>query len=251
MTSQIRKLANPPIVEAVLDIDCDLPRNLEIQSLEKPARHVFKCAYPKFETRFMFEHEFRARDGVPQKTATRREIRGYLLRKQDGKQLVQVRAGGFSFNRLAPYCTLDDYLPEIQETWEAFREIAHPTRVRTVRLRYINRLKIPSAKGLANLDDYLRVGPRLPEEDRFTFKGFLNQHLAIEAQTGNEVKIILSSQKAEDGFLPIILDIAAANGEPNEPEDWPQILLKIQSLRKLKNDIFYNTVTEKCLQPFL
>lgn len=250
MTEQARKVPNPPIVEAVLDIDCDLPPNQEIGSLEKPARECFQGEYPECQTRFLFEHEFQAKGDEPPQTATRRGVQGYLFRSQDGKQLVQVRAQGFSFNRLAPYSSLDDYLPEIERTWHAFTEIAQPTRVRVVRLRFINRLLLPSENSGAMLEDYLRVGPRLPDEEKLTFRGFLNQHLVIEPETGNEVTIILASQEPEQGKLPIIFDIIAANSESLEPKDWCPILSKIQSLRRLKNRVFYNTLTEKCLQLF-
>ena len=50
----------------------------------------------------------------------KRAIQSLQFLHEDEKQLVQVMAQGFSFNRLAPYTSLDDYLPVIQRTWELF-----------------------------------------------------------------------------------------------------------------------------------
>lgn len=251
MTMQSRKLARPPIVEAVLDIDCDLPPKTNIRDLEETARERFRGQYPKFKTRHLFEHELQAKADEPPQTKTRRGIQGYMFLQEDEKQLVQVRAQGYSFNRLAPYTELDDYLPEVERTWAIFLELAQPVQVTAIRLRYINRINLPFREGKVELDEYLKLGPRLPDEERLTFKGFLNQYVAGEVETGNEVKAILTSQKPEGDKLPIIFDITAAQGKALTPGNWKDILAAIQSLRNLKNDVFFKTLKgERCLTLF-
>ena len=79
--------------------------------------------------------------------SVRRGIQALQFLHADEKQLVQVRAQGFSFNRLAPYTSLDDYLPEIERTWHLFVGLASPVQIRVVQLRYINR--IPCRRGRA------------------------------------------------------------------------------------------------------
>ena len=250
MTTTGRKLANPPIMEAVLDLDCDLQPTMAIESILEPAKERYDGDYPKFKTRYLLEHEFRADGDAPPQTSTRRGIQGYMFLQKDEKQLVQVRVQGFSFNRLAPYSSLDDYYSEIQRTWSLFVELAKPVQVTSIRLRYINRIPVALSGGLLELDEYLKLGPRLPNEERLTLTGFLNQYLAVEKDTGYEVKAILTSQKPEGGELPIILDITAATGASVAPTDWDRILATIESLRNLKNEVFYNTLREKCLQLF-
>jgi uncharacterized protein (TIGR04255 family) len=166
------------------------------------------------------------------------------------EQLVQIRVQGFSFNRLTPYSTLDDYLPEIERTWKLFVEFARPAQVTCIRLRYINRIRLPLGQGALDLEEYLKLGPRLPDEDRLVLRGFLNQYQAVDKQSGHEVKAILTAQKEEHGELPIIFDITAASGGPVDPTNWSTILESVQSLRRLKNEIFYKTLEAKCLQLF-
>ncbi|MFP4172721.1 MAG: TIGR04255 family protein [Candidatus Hydrogenedentota bacterium] len=250
MTESHHKLGNPPIVEAVVDIDCDLPPGVELEGLKEKAQACFRAEYPDFQTRYMFEHEFQKKGEAELRASSRRGVEGYLFRHENRKQLVQVRRQGFSFNRLAPYSTLDDYLPEIERTWRQFVEFAKPVQVRVIRLRYVNRLPLPLTEGTVDLDAYLRVGPRLPDEERLTFSGFLNQHKAVERETGNEVRTVLTSRKPESGALPVIFDITASKAVDMEPDDWAMISSTIQSLRDLKNRVFYHTLTEQCLKLF-
>jgi uncharacterized protein (TIGR04255 family) len=250
--SEPRILSRPPIVEAVLDIDCDMPPGQDLAALEAPARDAFRDPYPKFRTRFLHEGRIELRGGevVPKVHSAKVGIQALQFLQHDEKQLVQIRAQGFSFNRLAPYSTLDDYLPEIERTWRLFVSLTFPVQIRIVRLRYINRIELQLSDGRIELADYLRVSPQLPDETGLTFAGFFNQHAAVEAGTGNTVNIILASQPSQKEGLPIILDLTVAATGAEEPEDWAWILSRIQSLRDLKNRVFWNTLTDRCLNLF-
>lgn len=243
------KLANPPIVEAVVDIDCDMPPAFDLVALETPACAAYRDHYPKFRTMFLEQHRIEAKGVKPSVHSANRAIQALQFLHDDERQLVQVRAQGFSFNRLAPYTTLDDYLPEIERTWRVFLGIASPVQIRVVRLRYINRIRLPQEDGRIELEHYVKVSPRLAG-DRLVLNGFLNQYAAVEADTGHEVNVVVTAQPPESGRAPIIFDNCVAAAIKGEPNDWPLILGKIQSLRGLKNRIFRNTLTERCLNLF-
>ncbi len=244
------KLPKPPIVEAVLDIECDMPAGQQLASLEAAARENFRDRYPKFRTQFLQEHQIVTKADEPPKMSVRRGMQALQLLQHDEKQLVQLRVQGFSFNRLAPYTSLDDCLPEIERTWRLFVSIAAPVQIRSIRLRYINRILIPMGEKQFALENYLKVGPRLPDEDKLTFTGFLNQHTAVEADTGNQVNIVLTTQPPEEKKLPLIFDITVTSAGTAEVENWTCLLATIQALRALKNRVFRNTLTERCLNLF-
>ncbi|TAK72122.1 MAG: TIGR04255 family protein [Betaproteobacteria bacterium] len=250
MSDRLLNLKSPPIVEAVLDIDCDMPPMLALDKLEASARDAFRDHYPKFRTQFLQAlHVEAAADRAPNVT-TRQGIQALQFLQEDEKQLVQLRTQGFSFNRLAPYKSLDDYLPEIERTWRLFVDLAAPVQIRVIRLRYINRIPLPMTAGRVDLDDYLKLGPRLPDEDKLTFEGFLTKHSAVESDTDNRVNIILSAQPPENDKLPVILDIETYKSGNAEPHNWAESLSKIQSLRRLKNLVFENSLTDQCLKLF-
>jgi uncharacterized protein (TIGR04255 family) len=245
------KLRNPPIVEAVLDIDCDPPPGFDLASLEEAARARFVESYPKFQAQFIQEHKIETSPGAPSATLSARvSLQALQFRHEDEKQIVQVRAQGFSFNRLAPYTSLDDYLPEIERTWRLYVDLISPVKIRGIRLRYINRILLPMEAKTVNLDEFLKIGPRLPDEGELTLAGFLNQQTAVEKATGLLINLVLTAQAVgNDEKLPLILDITVASAPITaEPTDWSNLRPHIDALRSLKNRIFENSLTEKCIK---
>lgn len=238
MTEMVREASAAPVVEAVIDLDCDLPPRFELAQVETAAIAAFRDRYPRFRRKLA-----REQPSLPP------ELEALQFLQDDERQLVQMRAVGFSFNRLAPYSSLDDYLPEVERAWRSFVALAAPLLVQKVRLRYLNRIVLPAPGGRANLDEYLKTGPRLPDEHRLTFLSFVHQHSVLEPSTGHVVNIVLTNEASANESVPIILDIAVSDrGVVCEPGDWPGILARVQSLRDLKNRVFRNTLTEQCLK---
>jgi len=247
MTVALPTLRNPPIVEAVLDIDCDLSPGFDLAALEANSRTQFSDQYSKSRT--LFQQEIEVVAGTPH-ASSRRAVQAFQFLHEDEKQLVQVRANGFSFNRLAPYTSLDDYLPEIERVWHLYVDLASPVEIRVIRLRYINRILVPMMTNTVDLDEFLTVGPRLPEEGRFVLSGFLIQQTANEKETGHQVNLVLTAQPPENERLPLILDIAAANRAIGNPRDWSRMRTVVESLRRLKNRVFFTSLTPKCIALF-
>jgi uncharacterized protein (TIGR04255 family) len=244
----IPQLRTPPIVEAVLDIDCDLPPAFNLAALEPTSRIALQGQYPKFRTQVMQEHRVEMNVGAFN-TSTRQALQALQFLQEDERQLVQVRVNGFSFNRLAPYTTLDDYLPEIERTWRLYVGLVSPVQIRVIRLRYINRILVPMTAPAIELDDYLKIGPQLPDE-ALMLSAFLVQQAAVEKDTGHQVNLVLTCQAPAHEKLPIILDITVASNVNAEPSDWPTVIATIAALRILKNRVFRNTLSDKCIELF-
>lgn len=243
-------LGSAPIVEAVVDIDCDMPLNPDVDALDAAAAAALADRYPTARRRILSEHQISSAPDQPLAVTSRQGLQALQYYAADEKQLIQFRPAGFSFNRLAPYTTLDDYLPEIERTWRIFVAVAKPVVCRTVRLRYINRINLPMADGRVEIDEYLKLAPKLADEERLTFAGFFNQHSVLEPATGNHVNIVFATQPVVADQLPIIFDIEAFRGVADDPGDWPSISGRIRSLRSLKNLVFRNSLTDKCLNLF-
>jgi len=250
MTDTWPKLTKPPIVEAVLDFDCDVPPDKTLKLLEQPARAAFVDRYSDVVPRYLQEMQVASDQDGTFNSSLQQSLQAWMFREPNGKQLVQVRQSGFSFNRLAPYEGFDAYLPEIQRTWNLYREIVAPISVRTLRLRYINRILLPLLGGGVDLDVYLSSQPTLPAEDRLMRSGFVNQYFATDTVTGHQVAVTFAAQLAEDDKLPVIFDNAASASGEWEPADWGALYGVLESLRNLKNMMFFRTVKQPCLDLF-
>jgi uncharacterized protein (TIGR04255 family) len=184
-------------------------------------------------------------------SSLQRSLQAWMFRTPDGKQLVQVRQSGFSFNRLAPYAGFDTCLPVIEVAWRRYCELVEPIVLREIRLRYINRILLRNdemeAKGL---DHFLAVGGAPPAETRLVRSGFLTQYQAIDPETGFRATVVLASQSPEGPKLPVVFDNGVSASGEWEPADWANIVSVLESLRELKNRIFFRTVKPSCLELF-
>jgi uncharacterized protein (TIGR04255 family) len=243
-------LEKAPIIEVILDIDCDLPAGFRLDAAGAEIRASVQDAYPKMRQQLVQEHQITQQGKASPEFMVRQGLQALQFLTDDEKQIIQFRVGGFSFNKLAPYSRLDDYLPEIERTWGLFLKIARPVVIRKIGLRTINRISLPLAEGRVKLEDYLNTCPRLPDEEALMFTGFLNHHMALESQTGNRVNIVPTTMEAGPECLPLILDIDAFRPCQLDPSSWGEMLEIQKSLRSLKNRVFRNTLTERCLNLF-
>lgn len=239
------KLNNPPIIEAVLDIDCEFKSPLDIKDIEAEASKLLAKQYPKKRAIFLQNHKFE-----PNEYSVKSGLTAYQFLKNDEKQLVQYRTEGFSFNRLAPYTSLDDYLPQIKKHWEIFRKLTNPIQIKAIRLRYINRFFLPLRSGEVKVGEYLAVSPLTADRERLVLLGFMDQYIALDKKTKNQVRSVITHQLADNDKLPVIFDNSVIAPFSGNPENWNQIRKKIIELRELKNHVFQKTLTKKCLKLF-
>src|SRR4028118_83506 len=149
------KLAQAPIIEAVIDINCDLPPTLDLAAIQDRAKQAFSEWEPRARRQMTQRHEFIAAGTEGGDVAVRHLVSGLQFSSADERQIVQIRPEGYSFNRLAPYGGLDEYLPDIGWSWERFRALTRPVPIRGIGLRYINRMLLPMDRGQIDLPAYL------------------------------------------------------------------------------------------------
>lgn len=242
---------HPPIVEAIVDIDCELPPGVNLSDLEVSASDSLRDSYPQLQKRLLQQVQIRQQgDAAPEHEFSNGGLDTLLFRSADNRQLTQFRSSGYSFNRLAPYEGMDVYLPEIKRTWENYRTIARPLRIGKIGLRTVNRIALPlNTEGGVELETYLQTGPRLPKVAgrALSFTGFLNQHQIVDQDTGHQANIALAIEGKKEGKLILLLDIDAFDLRPRETLEWTEIVPVINSLRNLKNELFFNTITKECL----
>jgi len=243
------KLDKAPIVEVVVDIDCDMPPSFLIEHVD-PASIAMHKEYPIIRKNYELTHEIKQKIGEePVLSATQPIVQALRFLHADEKQLVQVRNSGFSFNRLAPYTSLDNYLEEIRRTWNLFANAFEPVRIKQIRLRYINRFDLPLTNGNVELSDYLTVAPSLPDENPMLLNGFVNQSLTTDKESGNSARIILASHPSKLDVLTLVLDIGVFGCNTGNIQ-WDFIHEELIALRDLKNRIFFSMLKDKCTTLF-
>ena len=211
------------IVEAIVDIDCDLPPATNVLDLEDRARERLWVDYPEVR---------RVTDGVI----------ALQFVTADGKQIVQFRPGGYSFNLLERYEGADGHLPEIDRTWRIFRDLAAPVQIRAVTLRRIHRFFFIAATGTFDRLRSVSESHGTPH-----FDPFLNYYSNIDAATGYRVSATLVVQPPDSDRLSVIADVETSDPSMRAVEDWRGVEEAILALDRLTNRVFEEVVNRTWL----
>lgn len=235
---------NAPITEALLDIQVTLPKDIDLSKLES-FQDAIKNRYPmkRERTSWQSKIKFDPEKG-PEPLPSSGGVDGFLFHSADGKQIVQARLDGFTFNKLKPYDKWEALRDEAQKLWAHYIEIANPEQVTRVALRYINRIEIPLP--LKDLKDYILTVPEIAAGFPQGLRNFF-MRLEIPILSIDSLAIVTLTMEppAETKTLPLIFDIDVIYNSTALDPSSSHVWSKLEDLHNLKNDIFFKSITEK------
>jgi uncharacterized protein (TIGR04255 family) len=243
-------LPHAPIVEAVIDIKGRATEPWE----ESAVQERFKAElpdYPQVNSQREFRHEVKIAPGHdPQQTLLDLGWKGLRLQSQDKLHIAQFNRDGFVFSRLEPYESWEQLIAEGMRLWNIHREIARPSEVQRLGLRFINRILLPPK--YMEFEDYLKAPPKTPDGLDLPFHGFFhNETLAVSGHpyAVNIIRTIQRPQPPEHDRVAIILDNDVFTVQLFE---FQQEILehRLAEMRWLKNKAFFGIISEKALATF-
>ncbi len=242
-----RHLRNAPIAEAIVDFRVKARADFRAaQFAELKARLADR--FPKIDERRGIEGMVQFGRGKSQAATRDLGLQGYFFKSEDERNIAQYRIDGFTFNRLKPYTSWEGLFPLAMEMWRIYCEVAQPSVVTRLALRYINHVPLPPS--MEDFDDYLRAGPVIPQELPQAVSSFLTRVTIHDAERGLAAKVSQALETdAAAKKLNLILDIDAHKQHDYDTED-PAVAKTFQELRDFKNTIFFNLLTDATLSQF-
>lgn len=140
------------------------------------------------------------------------QVNWLQLWQEDDKAVVQVSPNLLSVNRLAPYPGWEEFLPLVKRSLNEYKEIAEPSGIQQITVRYINRINFENPIQLEEFFDfYPFVGKRLPQELGSFIVGMQTAY-----ENGRDVlQMQMRSTVSDDsGALSILLDLVYFSGQP-------------------------------------
>lgn len=238
---------NAPITEAILDIRVDLPEDVTLAKLGTFHDYVMD-RFPEKQERISFTAGFKISQDVSKSLSASGRPDGYFFKSPSEQKIVQARLDGFTFNKLKPYENWDLFSSEAHDLWSTYFKVATPVKITRIALRYINRIEIPLP--LKDFKEYIltvpEIAPQLPQ-------GLSNFFMSLEIPNPDIEATAIITQTMEtftdDKRLAFIFDIDVFQSKVysgNKTGMWDEF----EKLRLYKNDIFFNSVTEKTKELF-
>lgn len=240
-----RHLNNAPVVEAVIDIRVKNPSSVEVADLLS-LKETLKGDYPDVKDRRLIEFGSKIEGKQIEQSLQDKGIDAYLFKSADGKNVVRFGIDGFAFSRLKPYTEWETVLKEARRLWGFYSSRVMPELITRIAVRYINQLELKLP--IENFNRYLKAPPQIPKSLPQEISQFLTR-VAIheEDATANIVQAMAASP--EPDRIRIILDIDVFKIKQagfNNENMWSEF----GKLRKLKNRIFFNSITEETARLF-
>jgi uncharacterized protein (TIGR04255 family) len=243
-------LNNAPIVEAIID----LRARAETEWKESVITDKVKSRlhdYPKRLSLSGFHQEFTIGPGA---TAEGKTIEtawtGLRCQTEDGLQVTQFQRDGFMFARLRPYEQWERLITEAMRVWAIFVDIAEPSEIQRMGLRFINRIGPIATE--ARVEDYLDPAPRVTRDLDLPVDHFFHQDILRIPGYPYAVRLTRTTQP-EPALQPpafgIIVDIDVFTTQAFET-DSIAMERRFSEMRWLKNRIFFGCVASKALEAF-
>ena len=242
MQQAVRHYSRAPITEAILDLKVILPDNFPIERfLDIHAR--VRDRFPTSEPIHVGSLAIQA--GPEIQIDASRQHSGFLFRSKDGLRIFQATLQGFTFNRLAPYNSWEEFSNDARNLWEIYKDICKPAFVTRAAVRYINRIDIP-VEGPIKLQDYLKTAPEIASGlSQKNLSSFFMQ-LQIPQEDLNCMLVINETLALppSPGFISVIFDIDLFRQQAWQSDD-EDIWDFLTQLRERKNQVFRESITEK------
>lgn len=241
-----RHLPNAPIQEALIDFRVALPDELTLDDLSGMQQKVH-AEYPVIKTIKHGMLGFQLLDNQEPKTSIESTTIGYRCESEDGSQIVQFRMNGFTFSKLPPYQDWDTMQREAERLWDIYKSTMNPVVVTRVATRFINVMRFPLP--LERLSEYLTAPPNVPVTLPQALSSFLTRMVVPEPEAGCTAIITQALESVEDDVVPIVLDIdvfASCQHDVADNEYWTLL----RRMREFKNNIFFESITEKAAELF-
>jgi len=185
-----RKYRNPPIEEVLVEFRFVPGQEWDLTIPGKLHQHdAIKAQYPgKPRTQKVFlGAELQAGPGYPPNLAVHEGVGRVQLVDERGNHLISLGLDVLSVNVLRPYDGWDQFRPRIETALQAYTEVAEPSGVSRVGVRYINKIVLPEKE--IDLGTYFRCVPSPLPELPSKVTGFMSR---MEFLYDDAVKLLLT-----------------------------------------------------------
>ncbi len=229
-----------PITEAIIDLKVTLSEGFSVDDLENIHGHI-SDHFPVKEQIHAGSLLFQSGPSI--KIDASREHHGFLFRSGDGLRIFQATLSGFTFNRLAPYDTWEEFSADARRLWEVYKNVCRPSSVIRAAVRFINRLDLPGP--ILDFKEYLRTVPEMSPDLPQGLSGFFMQ--LQNPQEDLKCMLIINeafTQPTSPEVVSVILDFDLFREHIWQSDD-EDIWRFLEKLRQRKNLAFEASITDK------
>ncbi len=167
----------------------------------------------------------------------------------DGFYIAQFNQRGFTLSRVKKYDHWIPFCAETSQLWSLYRELLHPTAIKRIGVRFINRM-------LADYEsrDFLAVFRNAPKEKQISgweLENFLHRDVLRIPNTDYRVNLIKTvvSSPTKQNEVAAILDCDVFYNQDLSCE-WDDVAKHLRAMHWVKNKVFFESITKKKIKEY-
>lgn len=246
--ARVRHLNKPPIQEAVIDFV------FSGSQMERDGLDSLASTFPKEHwqrqtiTTTTVQAQIGGAEGALEPKATS-AFEGYSMRELEGSRFVQLREDRLTISRVADYQRWEDLVSDAAKNFGEFVAAGNPTRVTRVAARFVNRIPMH----LGTFGDLLTIPPQvLPELPDARVSDFIRRHViqGLELDFASNLTVATVTPLPDETSNALLIDIDVFK-QVDLPPIFSEFDPYLNVMRSIKNSIFFGSVTERALEPFI
>lgn len=244
-----RHYSKAPITEAIIDLKVAFPEGFTVDQLAD----IYASISNRFPTKELLYTGIGSvvfQPGTPVKIDANQQHYGFLFKSEDNLRIFQATLNGFTFNRLAPYESWEEFSSDARYLWNIYKDVCKPVHVTRAALRYINQITIP-IEGLVDLKEYFNTIPEVPSGlPRNTLSSFFMQ-LQIP-QDDLDCMLIINEAlvpPTNTESIAVLLDFDLFRQQIWQVDD-ENMWNFLEQLRDRKNLVFNTSITDRTRRLF-
>ena len=242
-------LARAPIAEAVIHWQARAGTPLEAEAFRTRLVERLPEYGEPAPLRTFLMHATIGGETEPPNVTPQASWAGWRFTSHDKRHIAQFKPDGLVFSRLEPYVGWDAFAPEACRLWAIFVELAEPSEVQRLGVRFINRIAPVSIDQIGSVltRPPLRLGRLGLPVREFLYQSI--HEVPAQPYRLNVVDTIQSEMAPHTAGRALILDIDAYTTRPIAVGD-AQLDRHLERLRWLKNKAFFNLIRKSALRRF-
>jgi uncharacterized protein (TIGR04255 family) len=242
--SDLGRYSKPPILEVALELRFSEPVSadrVKYASERMAGRYGNQAQQEQVEVVANFDTraaEFKVVGQMVQHTSS------------DQTELLSLSTGNLAWAKRAPYDGWQAFIARVTaELGPVLKALQHPSLAR-IGLRYINRIDVPYGDdGLTRYEDYINykieAGPFLEPSTGYTW--MIRSYRPEEDLHVTLQSAVVAPEIPGTGAFTFDIDVAAETGIPKDAD---ALILRLETMRVLKNQIFEAGITERAREMY-
>jgi len=179
-------------------------------------------------------------------TSHKRLERGVRFRDDPTTRVFQAKLSGFTYNTVGHYAGWPALRAEADRWLGAYIEATKPICVTRLAIRTINRIALDLGP---NLSATFRTAPGIaPELPQAVVDVFFRLVIPfVGGVAARYVSVVQTPDAHQEGGGSMIFDVEAFRPDLDMKPDADNILSELDSLREIKNDVFFRSLTPEAL----